>query len=139
MACTAGLAGAGRVRATGSWVILVMASSFLSIGRIRTATGCRSASGRGREPGWFRHAETCGEENGRLRPRERKGRRQPGGPGGSPGPSRQPAGQRGGRFAGGSLAGCRSEEHTSELQSLMRISYAVFCLQKKKKTHEQPK
>src|SRR3546814_9230463 len=31
------------------------------------------------------------------------------------------------------LAG-RSEEHTSELQSLMRISYAVFCLKKKKKT-----
>src|SRR3546814_1424545 len=29
---------------------------------------------------------------------------------------------------------CRSEEHTSELQSLMRISYAVFCLKKKKKT-----
>src|SRR3546814_2421744 len=28
----------------------------------------------------------------------------------------------------------RSEEHTSELQSLMRISYAVFCLQKQKKT-----
>src|SRR3546814_6786181 len=31
----------------------------------------------------------------------------------------------------------RSEEHTSELQSLMRISYAVFCL-KKKKTIKQP-
>src|SRR3546814_4337153 len=30
----------------------------------------------------------------------------------------------------------RSEEHTSELQSLMRISYAVFCL--KKKTYEKP-
>src|SRR3546814_8307603 len=30
----------------------------------------------------------------------------------------------------------RSEEHTSELQSLMRISYAVFCLKKKKKRHE---
>src|SRR3546814_4488762 len=30
-------------------------------------------------------------------------------------------------------AGLRSEEHTSELQSLMRISYAVFCLKKKKK------
>src|SRR3546814_5208153 len=30
----------------------------------------------------------------------------------------------------------RSEEHTSELQSLMRISYAVFCL-KKKKNHKQ--
>src|SRR3546814_2047070 len=31
----------------------------------------------------------------------------------------------------------RSEEHTSELQSLMRISYAVFCL-KKKNHHKQP-
>src|SRR3546814_19000341 len=30
----------------------------------------------------------------------------------------------------------RSEEHTSELQSLMRISYAVFCLKKKKKTQK---
>src|SRR3546814_3204250 len=29
----------------------------------------------------------------------------------------------------------RSEEHTSELQSLMRISYAVFCLKKKKTDH----
>src|SRR3546814_1052023 len=29
----------------------------------------------------------------------------------------------------------RSEEHTSELQSLMRISYAVFCLKKKKQNH----
>src|SRR3546814_8602036 len=35
----------------------------------------------------------------------------------------------------------RSEEHTSELQSLMRISYAVFCLKKKKKkdTHRNKK
>src|SRR3546814_3408035 len=30
---------------------------------------------------------------------------------------------------------CRSEEHTSELQSLMRISYAVFCLKKKTQTN----
>src|SRR3546814_1798811 len=30
------------------------------------------------------------------------------------------------------IGGARSEEHTSELQSLMRISYAVFCLKKKK-------
>src|SRR3546814_5477975 len=30
----------------------------------------------------------------------------------------------------------RSEEHTSELQSLMRISYAVFCLKKKKTTYK---
>src|SRR3546814_10489556 len=36
-------------------------------------------------------------------------------------------------------AGFRSEEHTSELQSLMRISYAVFCLKKKKhKQHIHP-
>src|SRR3546814_5667878 len=33
----------------------------------------------------------------------------------------------------------RSEEHTSELQSLMRISYAVFCLKKKKKHTQQQK
>src|SRR3546814_5504447 len=35
------------------------------------------------------------------------------------------------RFAAGRTAKQRSEEHTSELQSLMRISYAVFCLKKK--------
>src|SRR3546814_1615607 len=34
------------------------------------------------------------------------------------------------------LATIRSEEHTSELQSLMRISYAVFCLKKKTTTHK---
>src|SRR3546814_3959568 len=33
----------------------------------------------------------------------------------------------------------RSEEHTSELQSLMRISYAVFCLKKKKKNKTRQK
>src|SRR3546814_10144478 len=38
------------------------------------------------------------------------------------------------RGAGHARRGVRSEEHTSELQSLMRISYAVFCLQKKNKT-----
>src|SRR3546814_7398682 len=36
----------------------------------------------------------------------------------------------------GEDAAMRSEEHTSELQSLMRISYAVFCLKKKKQTHK---
>src|SRR3546814_2516309 len=35
--------------------------------------------------------------------------------------------------------GPRSEEHTSELQSLMRISYAVFCLKKKKKKQKETK
>src|SRR3546814_2307902 len=45
-------------------------------------------------------------------------------------------------FAAGTAAAflLRSEEHTSELQSLMRISYAVFCLKKKKNiTLEQTK
>src|SRR3546814_8690379 len=37
------------------------------------------------------------------------------------------------RAQSGSQDARRSEEHTSELQSLMRISYAVFCLKKKKK------
>src|SRR3546814_6916524 len=36
------------------------------------------------------------------------------------------------------VRGMRSEEHTSELQSLMRNSYAVFCLKKKQKTHNNP-
>src|SRR3546814_4041888 len=53
-------------------------------------------------------------------------------PGHCPWPRRRPppTANRGGRRS------CRrSEEHTSELQSLMRISYAVFCLKKKKKTN----
>src|SRR3546814_1524168 len=37
------------------------------------------------------------------------------------------------KFGKSTIYGARSEEHTSELQSLMRISYAVFCLKKKKK------
>src|SRR3546814_3391015 len=45
---------------------------------------------------------------------------------------RSVAGGRGRRPSAGEH---RSEEHTSELQSLMRISYAVFCLKKKKRTH----
>src|SRR3546814_6831644 len=49
------------------------------------------------------------------------------------GDGRRPRG-RAGLGAGGDPAP-RSEEHTSELQSLMRISYAVFCLKKKK--HEE--
>src|SRR3546814_7254904 len=40
-----------------------------------------------------------------------------------------------GEMSGGALL--RSEEHTSELQSLMRISYAVFCLTKKNKLYIQ--
>src|SRR3546814_9144902 len=39
-----------------------------------------------------------------------------------------------GGIFGGLVTATRSEEHTSELQSLMRISYAVFCLKKKTQT-----
>src|SRR3546814_1488908 len=42
-------------------------------------------------------------------------------------------------FWAGELANSRSEEHTSELQSLMRISYAVFCLKKKKQKNQEKK
>src|SRR3546814_2863062 len=34
---------------------------------------------------------------------------------------------------------CRSEEHTSELQSLMRTSYAAFCLQQQQNPHQNPR
>src|SRR3546814_1730465 len=67
-------------------------------------------------------------------PRDRRGFRAP-----------QAAGDRGPGDEGGSrrrvvvsrgrVTPIRSEEHTSELQSLMRISYAVFCLKKKQHTH----
>src|SRR3546814_6259330 len=47
--------------------------------------------------------------------------------------NRFPAGEGAAYLVGGFTASyLRSEEHTSELQSLMRISYAVFCLKKKK-------
>src|SRR3546814_6822693 len=46
---------------------------------------------------------------------------------------RRGAAGRGGGAADAGAALLRSEGHTSELQSLMRISYAVFCLKKKKK------
>src|SRR3546814_8513638 len=43
-----------------------------------------------------------------------------------------------GKFTPGDrIVGVRSEEHTSELQSLMRISYAAFCLKKKNTTQKQ--
>src|SRR3546814_5528241 len=41
------------------------------------------------------------------------------------------------RIQSGRRIQARSEEHTSELQSLMRISYAVFCLKKKKKQNKK--
>src|SRR3546814_2421354 len=70
------------------------------------------------EPDGLRHAAVGGLQRGRGRAAGRSGH---------------------GRFAAGQLAGVRSEEHTSELQSLMRISYAVFCLQQKNTTHSHLK
>src|SRR3546814_2460184 len=53
------------------------------------------------------------------------------------GRSRRGQRERAGRAIGGrGEPGGRSEEHTSELQSLMRISYAVFCLKKKNKSNK---
>src|SRR3546814_4974644 len=69
-------------------------------------------SGRGRDPGRRRDAGSAPEL------------RSVGGGGGGIG-----AAVRAGRAGGGGRF--RSEEHTSELQSLLRISYAVFCLKKK--------
>src|SRR3546814_7967792 len=54
-------------------------------------------------------------------------------PSGSPKMPDRCAGPNSLRHFGHRLQEIRSEEHTSELQSLMRISYAVFCLKKKKK------
>src|SRR3546814_2518601 len=51
-----------------------------------------------------------------------------------PGIDRQETPSIAGRASGGPLH--RSEEHTSELQSLMRISYAVFCLKNKRQTQK---
>src|SRR3546814_7371424 len=48
----------------------------------------------------------------------------------------RPAGETARRRKRRARAGGRSEEHTSELQSLMRISYAVFCLKKKINTYQ---
>src|SRR3546814_12517180 len=52
---------------------------------------------------------------------------------GGPEPPGAAAGGQQGDGNGKNFDQARSEEHTSELQSLMRISYAVFCLKKKKK------
>src|SRR3546814_8449811 len=67
----------------------------------------------------------CGQEQGPHLPAPRPSRPED--------PARAPA-----RHLGKRQDLCRrSEEHTSELQSLMRISYAVFCLKKKKKKTTQ--
>src|SRR3546814_2292271 len=83
-------------------------------------------------------ADGGGEARARLAGRQdgvlRRLRRQGGGAHAarSRGRARRPTSSDGGGKPRRNLASRRSEEHTSELQSLMRISYAVFCLKKKK-------
>src|SRR3546814_8489696 len=72
------------------------------------------------------HPSPGGSDEGRLRATRRRGQR--------PGP-RFGTGRR--TAVGRAGADPRSEEHTSELQSLMRISYAVFCLKKKRNKDKQ--
>src|SRR3546814_1136671 len=96
---------------------------------------------RWRRHGWCRLRQGQGSSR-----RDRQGRRggQEGILQGPPCPGHHPAprpGGEGGRHRDAASCcsryrcHCRSEEHTSELQSLMRISYAVFCLKKKTTTH----
>src|SRR3546814_4674944 len=91
--------------------------------------GFRSTASTAHEPVPHQVHRAVDRRRGRARPRaqtlaQRLGPDDPGGGGG------RRRGDLLGRCArGGRL---RSEEHTSELQSLMRISYAVFCLKKKK-------
>src|SRR3546814_6855291 len=74
-------------------------------------------------------SESATEEPGRWEPRAPRNRRAP-----PPGWARRTT-----AWTPTASPGCRhrSEEHTSELQSLMRTSYAVFCLKKKRKIEEQ--
>src|SRR3546814_4874115 len=93
----------------------------------RSAAACRQGAGSRADTRWYCADLRCGgiarDEGGRLR-RQGLVRRHPGGS----------AGSRGAPGQWRKLWDGRSEEHTSELQSLMRISYAVFCLKKKKTT-----
>src|SRR3546814_8115954 len=77
--------------------------------------GCRQAAA---WPGSMRRSPGCAGRQSSRRRGQRPAKTQPGG-----------------RCNGSG----RSEEHTSELQSLMRISYAVFCLKKKKNTKQNRK
>src|SRR3546814_9370653 len=84
----------------------------------RSVCGCAAAAARSRHQNRFRvdcpALSSCGQAKRTLVP--------------APLP---PAGEGGAQRR----VRVRSEEHTSELQSLMRISYAVFCLKKKKQKH----
>src|SRR3546814_3334195 len=94
-------------------------------------TLCRSQAAAAGRAGALRGAAMADVADGRLWPDA--------GPGAPLPALREGAGSlRGGALHQRDAAALRSEEHTSELQSLMRISYAVFCLKKKKKQLLQP-
>src|SRR3546814_7358235 len=96
-------------RSTRTDTLFPYTTLFRSTGRARTPGGRLRRRFRRRLVGGGRGGRARLLRPARIRRRHRRARR--------PGPR-------------------RSEEHTSELQSLMRISYAVFCLKKKKKnTH----
>src|SRR3546814_1324146 len=89
---------------------------------------------------------TCGEHVGRtakppfrttdrFRGTRSRSDQQPHAPSGGCGNTASGSSWSGSTNSGSALHQERSEEHTSELQSLMRISYAVFCLKKKKTTY----
>src|SRR3546814_3623831 len=79
------------------------------------------------------HANCAGSSGWRLSPRDSATRSAPAQKLLSPAPVMTTTRISGSFSASSSAVPMRSEEHTSELQSLMRISYAVFCLKKKKK------
>src|SRR3546814_5975204 len=97
-------------------------------GGTRSPGGCGSAGGTPTTRGTSPRARSG--RGGPSRLRGRYGRRV--GPGAAPVGRAWRGPRLGGQDARSLEAVGRSEEHTSELQSLMRISYAVFCLKKKK-------
>src|SRR3546814_6666260 len=113
------------------WAVDVDGGGDGSRGSVRGFAGGFGAAERGREPA---AAAPAGARSGGVA----GGRSRQPGCGGRSGAS--DLGLCGAAGSGGAVradqgARGRSEEHTSELQSLMRISYAVFCLKKKKTKH----
>src|SRR3546814_9620286 len=85
------------------------------------------------DPTLFRSQRTTDERSGVTLCRQGYRHRHPARADGPAVPLVQPGGHLDDTAVRRHRPGARSEEHTSELQSLMRISYAVFCLKKKKK------
>src|SRR3546814_8924161 len=83
----------------------------------------------------FRSRSDRGRSGGAVARRSRRCRGRTGVRRG-PEPRRRGGARRGAVGGDDRRRGARSEEHTSELQSLMRISYAVFCLKKKKRERQ---